>query len=288
MQGHFSEQKTYTVRPGDTLSGIACSEGCTIAELVAANSGLIADVDVLQAGWALVIPGLLVANRREPAPRGERVRSYTVRPGDTLGEVAAGWGVSVAVVCELNGIPNPDVIFVGQRLLRPVAGTVEADAGGPRRLVFSRYPVEMPPAVITGGYRQDYGGYFHRGVDFGGMAVGTAVYAPAAGTLTVHRPGDGWGDGSFGVCVVIDHPGTPWWSIYAHLDGTPRTSGERVVDGEHIGEVGFTGRVEPPGPAGAHLHWQISNHPGFPPGWEYVANPLDFVAGEDGGETRDR
>lgn len=279
MQGHFSEQKTYTVRPGDTLSGIASSEGCTIAELVAANSGLITDVDVLQAGWTLVIPGSPVANRRGPAPWGERVRSYTVRPGDTLCEIAADWGVSVAAICELNGIPNSDVIFVGQRLLRPGVGTDEAEAGSARRLLFSRYPVEMPPAVITGGYRQDYGGYFHRGVDFGGVAVGTAVYAPAAGTLTVHRPGDGWGDGTFGVCVVIDHPGTPWWSIYAHLDRTSRTSGERVVDGELIGGVGFTGRVEPPGPAGTHLHWQISNHPGFPPGWEYVANPLDFVAG---------
>jgi murein DD-endopeptidase MepM/ murein hydrolase activator NlpD len=111
----------------------------------------------------------------------------------------------------------------------------------------------------------------------GGVPVGTPIFAPAGGIVTVHRPGDGWGDGSFGINVVIDHVGTPWWSIYAHMSDTPRVTGEEVGAGDHIGDIGFTGFVVPAGPAGAHLHWQLSAHSGFPQGFEYIANPLDFL-----------
>jgi murein DD-endopeptidase MepM/ murein hydrolase activator NlpD len=136
----------------------------------------------------------------------------------------------------------------------------------------------MPPAVVTGGFREDYGGYLHRGIDLGGVAVGTPILAPAGGIATVHRPGDGWGNGSFGICVVLDHPGTPWWSIYAHMNRANATgTGDRVEAGDIIGFVGFTGKVLPAGPGGAHVHWQLSAHPDFPIDFQYIANPLDFL-----------
>ena len=50
-----------------------------------------------------------------------------------------------------------------------------------------------------------------------------------------------------------------------------------VQAGDVIGEIGFTGFVIPEGPGGAHLHWQLSAHSGFPQGFEYIANPLDFL-----------
>lgn len=294
MPLEFVEQVTYTVQIGDTLSGIAAANQCTLEALIAANSGLVNDPSLIQVGWVLVVPGVLGGTRRGPAPAGEPVTSYTVQPGDTIGALAARWGTTVPAICELNGISNPSLIFVGQRIRRPGAGpevaaasnaeSVEAAPPGDSvlvearksRLTFTRYPLDS--VKITGGYRADYGGYLHRGIDLGGVPVGTPIHAPAPGTLTVHRPGDGWGDGSFGICVVIDHPGTPWWSIYAHMNATDRSSGETVTDGDVLGEIGFTGRVDPPGPAGAHLHWQLSSHSGFPPGFEYIANPLDFLA----------
>ncbi len=294
MPLEFADSQTHTVIAGDTLSGIALTHGCTLDALIAANPGLINDPALIQVGWVLVIPGVLAGTRRGAAPAGESVTSYTVEDGDTLGLLAARWGTTVAAICELNGIANPSLIFVGQRIRRPgaaseggtaAAANVEAATGADgasilvearkTRLTFSRFPLDS--VNITGGYRADYGGYLHRGIDLGGVAVGTPIHAPAPGVLTVHRPGDGWGDGSFGICVVIDHPGTPWWSIYAHMNATGRATGESVTDGDVLGEVGFTGRVEPPGPAGAHLHWQLSSHSGFPPGFEYIANPLDFL-----------
>lgn len=270
------------MQPGDTLGAIAASEGVSLAVLLAANAGLVTDPNFIQAGWELALPGVLSTAPQDP-PAGPDVEEYTVRAGDTLGAIAARWGTTVAVVTELNGVANPDVIAAGQRLRRPgSAAAVSSPVGAPlppreRNLIFERYPLDLPPAVITGGFREDYGGYLHRGVDLGCVPVGAPIVAPAPGVVTVHRPGDGWGDGSFGVCVVIDHPGTPWWSIYAHMEGTTRSDGETVQPGDVIGAVGFTGRVVPAGPAGAHLHWQLSAHPGFPPDFALIANPLDFL-----------
>lgn len=296
MPLEFANSVIYSIEPGDTLSAIAAAHGVGLDALLAANAGIITDPSLIQAGWELVIPGQLTGTRRSPAPSGDGVTSYTIEAGDTLGMLAHRWGTTVAAIAELNGITNPALIFVGQRIRKPgdelggtsEAATVEAVAttGGaaevvsivPGRLNFTRWPLDMPPAIVTGGFRQDYGNYLHRGIDLGGVPVGTPIFAPAGGTITVHRPGDGWGNGSFGINVVIDHPGTPWWSIYAHMNDTARATGEQVGPGDHIGDVGFTGFVVPAGPAGAHLHWQLSAHSGFPPGFEYIANPLDFLS----------
>ncbi|MGE3074176.1 MAG: LysM peptidoglycan-binding domain-containing M23 family metallopeptidase [Dehalococcoidia bacterium] len=292
MPREFADSSIYTVQPGDTLSGIAAGNDCSLDLILAANSGLIGDASMIQVGWEIVIPGALTGSRRSAPPAGDGISSYTIEAGDTLGALAARWGTTVAAIAALNGIVNPALIFVGQRIRKPgaaeeaatetasVAATtqsVEAIPIVPGRLTFVRWPLDMPPGVVTGGYRQDYGNYLHRGIDIGHVPVGTPIFAPAGGNLTVHRPGDGWGDGSFGNNVVIDHPGTPWWSIYAHMNATSRSTGEVVAAGDVIGEVGFTGMVDPPGPGGAHLHWQVSAHPGFPQGWEYIANPLDFL-----------
>ncbi|MBK7724219.1 MAG: M23 family metallopeptidase [Dehalococcoidia bacterium] len=287
MPLEFANALIYTVQARDTLTAIANAHGVSLDALVAANAGIVGDPSLIQPGWELVIPGELGGTRRGAAPAGTGVAAYTVEAGDSLAGLAGRWGTTVESIAELNGITNPSLIFVGQRIRRPgdaavphatvaVAAQPEADVRG--RLEFVRWPLDVPPAVVTGGYRQDYGNYLHRGIDLGGVPVGTPVFAPAAGIIAVHRPGDAWGNGSFGINVVIDHPGTPWWSIYAHMLETTRTTGESVAAGDIIGAVGFTGFVVPEGPAGAHLHWQLSAHSGFPQGFEYIANPLDFLA----------
>ena len=42
---------------------------------------------------------------------------YTVVSGDTLSGIAAKFGVTVAQLCSWNNISNPDLIYVGQRLI---------------------------------------------------------------------------------------------------------------------------------------------------------------------------
>lgn len=292
MPREFSVRSLYTVRAGDTLSAIAATHNCSLESLRLANAGLIGDPNAIQVGWELAIPGELASEPQDP-PAGEAVSEYVIAAGDTLSALAHRWRTSVNAIAALNGISNPSLIAVGQRIRVPGAasepGTIGGSVGGAteptvtgqslptRRLFFARMPLNMPPAFITGGYREDYGGYLHRGIDIAGVPVGTPVFAPGGGVATVHRPGDGWGNGSFGICVILDHPGTPWWSIYAHLSEAKVQTAQVVHVGEVIGEVGFTGFVVPAGPAGAHLHWQLSNHPGFPPNFEFIANPMDFL-----------
>jgi lipoprotein-anchoring transpeptidase ErfK/SrfK len=47
--------------------------------------------------------------------------TYIVQPGDTLGKIAARYGTSVSRLMALNGLRNPNLIWVGQRL--KVSGT---------------------------------------------------------------------------------------------------------------------------------------------------------------------
>ena len=42
--------------------------------------------------------------------------SYTVEAGDSVSSVAQQIGVSVSDIINLNGLSNPDLIYIGQRL----------------------------------------------------------------------------------------------------------------------------------------------------------------------------
>lgn len=48
--------------------------------------------------------------------------SYVVRPGDTLGKITAMFNTTVQQLVALNGIRNPNIIYVGQTLLVPNCG----------------------------------------------------------------------------------------------------------------------------------------------------------------------
>lgn len=42
--------------------------------------------------------------------------TYTVKKGDTLSKIAQAHNTSVSALVELNGLKNPNLIYVGQRL----------------------------------------------------------------------------------------------------------------------------------------------------------------------------
>ena len=51
----------------------------------------------------------------EDEPAGEpEYRTYTVKSGDTLSEIAASYGVDWHEMARLNNLENPDLIFPGQ------------------------------------------------------------------------------------------------------------------------------------------------------------------------------
>lgn len=107
---------TYLVRPGDTLSGIALRLGTDVATLVRLNR--MSDPDVLLTGTTLVVPPPPPAAK---PPSGPTLVSYTVKPGDTIWDIATRTGTTMATVLEANHLSQDARIRPGQVLLLPGA-----------------------------------------------------------------------------------------------------------------------------------------------------------------------
>lgn len=117
--GVLAASATVSVRPGDTLYGIAHRHGLSVARLRQLN-GL--KGNTIRPGQRLRVRGMATATpvRRPPSP--PRPSTYTVRPGDTLSHIAARAGVSVAALRSANGLRG-NLIRAGQRLRVPPRGT---------------------------------------------------------------------------------------------------------------------------------------------------------------------
>ena len=118
---------THTVRPGETLSQIAASYGVPMSELMALNS--IDDANAIYVGQILVLPSDDTAPAPEVAvdpaqPTPDATTTHIVRPGDTLTGIAAAYGLDPAELMSINGIDDPNTIFIGQKLrLTPILDT---------------------------------------------------------------------------------------------------------------------------------------------------------------------
>lgn len=106
---HAPATQTYTVRSGDTLSGIAARYGTTWQHLQQLNG--LADPNRIYVGQVLKVTGSAPAAAPAPA-----ARTYTVRPGDTLSGIAARYGTTWQHLQQINGIRNANLIRVGQVL----------------------------------------------------------------------------------------------------------------------------------------------------------------------------
>ncbi len=100
------EYITYVIQPGDTLSGIAVRYGTTVSELTRING--ISNPDRIYAGNTLKVP-----------ESGSPSKTYTIKSGDTLSEIAQRFGTTVSALAKLNGISNPDRIYAGTTLRLP-------------------------------------------------------------------------------------------------------------------------------------------------------------------------
>ena len=87
----------------------------------------------------------------------------------------------------------------------------------------------------------------HFGVDVAGP-VGTPIYAPADGIVTLYVPDMYYSGGT----MIIDH-GFGVSSTFLHLDASHVEVGDTVKQGQRVADMGKTGRV-----TGAHLDWRIN------------------------------
>lgn len=73
------------------------------------------------AGAATAAPTAVPADTAAAPAAAGSTRSHTVQLGDTLDKLARQYGVTAAAITEANGIRNPDLIWVGQKLVIPAA-----------------------------------------------------------------------------------------------------------------------------------------------------------------------
>lgn len=103
----------YRVKAGDTLWSIANLYHTTVSALVSANR--IQNPNRIYVGQELRIP----CHAGKPQVT-HPLLSYRVRPGDYLGKIAAKYGTTVRTLVSINGIKNPNLIYVGERLWIPL------------------------------------------------------------------------------------------------------------------------------------------------------------------------
>jgi N-acetylmuramoyl-L-alanine amidase len=122
---------TYTVRPGDTLYGIARRFGTSMNALAAGNGRDLRGL--LLPGEVLRLPG--AAAPATPAATSGGGTGYLIRRGDTLWGIARRHGITVGALTAANGITTSTVLLAGRTLTLPAgAGTGVAatpSAGAP-------------------------------------------------------------------------------------------------------------------------------------------------------------
>ena len=113
------------MQKGDTLRAIDKKYGCTVDEIVEANSELIKNPNLICVGWELKIPqkGEAGADNTSGAASQDNTNTgvYIVKKGDTLWGISRKCGCKVADIVALNRdlIADPNKIFAGWELKVP-------------------------------------------------------------------------------------------------------------------------------------------------------------------------
>ncbi|MEA2614147.1 MAG: hypothetical protein QOI52_2106, partial [Chloroflexota bacterium] len=245
--------RTYRVKSGDTLTGIARHFGVSMMTVWWANK--LTAKDALHIGQTIVIPpvnGVVV----------------TVSTSDTLETLAARYGVEPTDIIDANNLADPNLV-VGQTLTVPGARSAGIATPKPRpatRTTTSRsttssssgsssHVTSRPPAAysggrfawpVAGGYISQYFHYGHYAIDIA-ADPGTRVMAAAGGTVIFA----GWKSNGGGYQVWISH-GSNLYTTYNHMMSVSVGRGQSVSRGQQVGRVGMTGNA-----TGPHLHFEV-------------------------------
>ncbi|MDR3224366.1 MAG: M23 family metallopeptidase [Holosporales bacterium] len=218
----------------------------------------------------LLLSGCSSGDKEPPEiVRVQRVEPYhIVSEGDTVESVSKRYGMTRADVIKLNSLEPPYQLYHGQRLIVNVKASalIELPPELPQESDETRLPQEditiddipqrepvasLPtPAFdyvwpIDGG-AQKVSQHFGDNDEDGGVifdaSAGTPVKSIADGTVMI--AGTPKGDAAaYGTTVVIKHVSKKTMSIYAMLQETGVTVGQRVKQGDIIGKVGRSGTI---------------------------------------------
>lgn len=241
-----SQISVYTVRSGDTLSGIAKMFSVSVNTILWAN-----DIQggVIHEGEALIILPI----------NGIR---HTIVKGDTLSSLATAYKSNVHDIASYNNVADNATLAVGDSIIIPngevaptpasvhstsiskiAKGATEPLLGGGGPAIPGYFIWPVAGGVITQGL------HGWNAVDIG-APKGTAIFAAAEGTVIISKGGGAW-NGGYGNYVVIQHAnGTQ--TLYGHASKLLVSAGDHVSQGQTIALVGATGLA-----TGPHLHFEV-------------------------------
>lgn len=257
--------KSYKVKAGDTLTGIAHRFGVSMMSVWWANQ--LSSKDELHVGQVLIIPpvnGVVV----------------TVAPGDTLESLAKKYSATGDEILSYNGLTESTLV-IGQTLIipdgigkaiptpkptkTPTASSGGGGGGGSIRPPTGTYGGGAFAWPVPGGYITQYFHYGHPALDIA-APYGTRIVAAAAGTVIYA----GWKDDMGGYQVWLSH-GSGLYTAYYHMSAITVNVGQRVGRGQQIGRVGQSGYA-----TGPHCHVEVWR--GYPwQGSSYRVNPLAYL-----------
>jgi murein DD-endopeptidase MepM/ murein hydrolase activator NlpD len=244
---HILISAAYKIEQGDIIGSLAIKFGLNQDTLISLNN--IKNTRGLQIGQMLKVPnqdGIL----------------YTVKKGETLSAIAEIFEVDQSAIMTVNELfsdtlkPDTSLFIPGARLREVDLQEINGDLfGWPiRGRITSLYGYRPNPFnPKDDGTRQ-----FHSGIDIA-AAAGTHIRAAQSGRVSTVSY-----DASFGNYIVINHH-SGYRTLYAHMSVTRVKAGALVTAGQHIGDVGSTGRS-----TGPHLHFTVYKN-------GVTVNPLNLI-----------
>jgi murein DD-endopeptidase MepM/ murein hydrolase activator NlpD len=228
----------YTVRPGDTVLGIAQTFGLKGTSLLWANKALNDNPDFLKVGQKLNILPVDGAY-------------HTVAKGETIEKIASSYKVQSEAIFGYGGnqLQPGAVLQLGQQLIVP-GGVVPYV---PRRVQVTSGPVPADAQKGSGRLVWPMSGSISQRYWEGHLALdiaapkGTTIVAADSGYVVSTQ----YSDAGYGRMLIIDH-GNGYRTLYAHLTSMYVAVGQSVSKGETIGTCGATGNA-----TGPHLHFEV-------------------------------
>ena len=262
---------TYTVQSGDCWSVIAEDHDLSNDELLRLNPGY--DIEKLQVGDELLIsnavPYLTVrATQMEYYVADipyeiEYVDDDTMWEGDTRTITKGQYGTAeTAARVTYEGVEEVERTIESQTIItEPVTevqarGTLERPSWAPTGSF--RWPTNGTISSRYGSRNIFGGSSFHGGIDIAN-SYGTDIVAADGGEVIYA----GWMSG-YGYLVQIDHQ-NGYVTYYGHNSSLVVSVGDKVFKGQHIAEMGSTGRS-----TGNHCHFEVRLN-------GERQNPLDYL-----------
>ncbi len=266
--GNKTEQKSYTVKAGDTIPKVAEDHQLNAKELLIANPIYTSEDSLLAVGdvvnTTLIDPQITftyeVYSVSDQEQYYEKKTVYdNTKPSD-FNEITQSGVVGITRLTEkykvTNGEDSEGIEKVAEEVI--IEKVDQITTKGKRYYITGEY-IDMggdwgwptnSGYRITSGFKWRWG-KMHTAIDISGTGRGSPIYSASDGVVVRAEDGKGslWSLGKF---VIIKHANN-YYTEYAHMDSIKVSVGQTVSKGTIVGTMGDTGRS-----TGVHLHFAVA------------------------------